>query len=134
MKLQLFGKTMTAIEKSMDLRLRRHAVLSSNVANAETPNYKARELDFAGELSKSLGTDNSQVQKTHARHMDITSPDGSHIVFDDSMPVSDDGNNVDLDRAMGKISANARSFSAATNYLNMRLRVIRFASRGGRGM
>ena len=53
--MKLFDKTFDVLEKSMDLHFKRHSVLASNVANSETPGYKAREIDFAGELERALG-------------------------------------------------------------------------------
>lgn len=133
MGINLFDNTFNAIERNMDLRLRRHTVLSSNVANNETPNYKARELDFAGDLQRALKKNPSELQRTNSKHLDISSHTQAHIIVDETTPVGPDGNNVDLDIAMGKLAGNGRSYTAASNYLNMKLRLIRFAASGGRG-
>ncbi|MCB0345910.1 MAG: flagellar basal body rod protein FlgB [Bdellovibrionales bacterium] len=132
--MKIFDSTFSMIERAMDLRTRRHAVLASDIANSETPGYRAREVDFAGELNRMMtnGTQ-SEVAQTNPKHMDLSLNEASHIVFDDTGAVGGDGNNVDLDIALGKISDNGRRYSAATNYLNMKLRLIRFAASGGRG-
>ncbi len=132
--MKIFDTTFSVIERAMDLRTRRHGVLAGNIANSETPNFRAREVDFAGELDRMLTNGpKSEVAKTNPKHMDLTANEASHIVFDDSGAVGGDGNNVDLDLALGKISDNGRRYTAAANYLNMKLRVIRFAASGGRG-
>lgn len=128
--MELFDKTFNAIGKKLDLHLRRHAVLSSNVANSETPNFRARELDFAGEMKRVLQMENSEVQKTSSMHMDIGGNEGSHIVLDNTAAVGADGNNVDLDLSMGKMNANARAYTEAATLIEMKLRLLRMAAQG----
>lgn len=131
--MKLFDKTLGALETQMTIHLKRHTLLASNVANADTPNYKARELDFAGALDKALDGNTSAVTKTHGRHMDISSSEAPHVVLDHSMPVGADGNNVDLDIAMARMSQNSGGYTQAANLLQMKLRMLRAAARGRAG-
>ena len=132
--MKIFGPTLSGIEKAMDLRFERHAILASNAANSETPNYKARELDFGGQLAKAFGdtTLTSPIEKTNSRHMDLTLSEHERIVFDNTTQVGADGNNVDLDISMGKISANARAYESAAGLVSQQFRFIKqFIRRGG---
>ncbi len=131
--MKLFDATFGAIEKKLDMSLKRHAVLSGNIANHETPNYKAREYDFAGEVEKAMGVASEDLKITSPKHMTTTTSGGSHIIHDNSMPVGADGNNVDLDIAMGKLSANSRAYSGALNMLTIKLKMLKSAAQGGRG-
>ena len=131
--MDIFDKTFTAIEKRLDLTLRRHSVLAGNVANSETPNYKARDLDFAGELEKALGHKQEPLLKTNAQHLDLSANTGSHIVLDNRTAVGADGNNVDLDIATSKLSQNAGDFTESVEILNIKLRMLRMAARGRAG-
>ena len=131
--MDLFDKTFNAIEKKLDLHLKRHSVLSGNVANFDTPNYRAREVDFAGELQKALDTKEQVLGKTNARHLDLVSETSAHIIFDNSGAVGSDNNNVDLDIAMGKLSANSRAYQKAVTLLSMKLRMMQQAARGRAG-
>ena len=131
--MDLFDKNFYAIQKKMDLHFKRHMILSGNVANNETPNYRTRELDFAGELQKALGTRQEPLNKTHPGHMDLVSQQRSRVVVDNKTPVGADGNNVDLDIAMGKLSSNARGYTGAGTLLQMKLRMLRMAARGRGG-
>ena len=129
MGFDIFDKTMNTIEKSMDLRTRRHAILASNIANGETPNYRAREYDFASVLERA--THQSEMVTTNARHLDLEESSGNpHIVFDKTGALGSDGNNVDLDVQVGKVSENARMYDSAANYLSVKLRMLRDAVRG----
>lgn len=129
--MKLFDSTFLGLEKSLDVRFKRHVLLTSNVANSETPNYRARELDFAGSLEKAMGEDQSALVKTDPKHMDVGMSQGEHIVYDNSAPMGSDGNNVDLDITMGKVSANARAYENSVNLLSQKLRIIRSFIRKG---
>ena len=128
--MKIFNRTFDVLERSMDLRFKRHAVLSGNVANSETPNYRAREMDFAGELERIVGEETKSLTKTDAKHMDISAVEGAHITFDNTGMVGADGNNVDLDISMGKLSENARSYGGSVNLMGLQLRLLKNAARG----
>lgn len=133
----LFDTTIGALNRAMDLQLKRHTVLSSNLANADTPNFRARDVDFAGELAATLerGTagGESRLQLTSPKHIDTNRPEGAHIVYDNSSAVGADGNNVDIDLATGKISEASRAYQSASNLLGIKLRLLRqiVSGRGG---
>ncbi len=130
--MKIFDQTMEGIQRAMDIQFRRHAVLTSNVANAETPNYRAREVDFAGELQRAFGTNEATVNKTDARHLDLAETSMSHVTFDNSGAMGADGNNVDLDLTMGKISSNGRAYDSAANLLGQKFKMLRtFVRKGG---
>ncbi len=131
--MKLFNSTFDLMEKSMDLRVKRHAVLAGNVANSETPNYRARDLDFAGQLEQALGTKDSEVVKTNPMHLDLSGTESAHTVADDSGAMGADGNNVDLDLAMGRLSQNSRAYSNAASWLGVQLRLLKTAARGRAG-
>jgi len=131
--MKVFDQTLNGLERAMDLRFKRHALLSSNVANSETPGYRARELDFAGQLEKAFTSKpTSEVAKTNSGHMDVSSLTSEHIVFDNDGATGSDGNNVDLDIAMGKVSANARAYESAAGLVSQKFRFMKqFIRRGG---
>lgn len=132
--MKIFDDTFKGLEESMDLRFKRHSVLVGNVANADTPNYRARELDFAGQLEKAFqhgSPSENDLVKTNSAHLDISDFEQDHVVLDNSTAMGADGNNVDLDISMGKVSANGRSYEAAASGINQKLRLLRmFIKRG----
>ncbi len=131
--MKIYDTTFDLLQRAMDVRMKRHAVLSSNIANSETPNYKARELDFAGELNKVLTQNTQSVEKTNPLHMDLDDSSTAHIVFDNSAAVGADGNNVDLDISMGKLAENVRGYSNASTWLGVQLRLLKNVARGRLG-
>jgi flagellar basal-body rod protein FlgB len=131
--MKLFDPTFQAIEKKLDLSMRRHAVLSGNIANNETPNYIARDLSFSKEIEKALGTHKEELVRTNSNHIDMSKLTGEHIYMDNSMAIGADGNNVDLDIQMGKLAGNSRDYSGALNLLAVKLRMLKSAAMGRAG-
>ena len=131
--MDLFDKTFSAIERKMDLHVKRHTILASDVANSETPKFIARELDFAGELKAALGTKEEPVAKTNPMHLDIASSEGAHTVLDYTGPMGADGNNVDLDITMGKLSANGTEYSKSADLFQAKMRLLRIVIQGRGG-
>lgn len=130
--MKIFDSTFNALEKKLDLAVKRHAVLSSNVANQETPNYIAKDYSFSNEVKKALGQNSDTLKKTSAKHLDLGTNDSSHVYLDKSTAYGADGNNVDLDIEMGKLSANSRDYSNSLNLLTFKLKMIK-AAVSGRG-
>jgi len=66
----LFGENTQLLEKVLDLRMKRQNIVSSNMANTQNPNYKARRLEFEEKLQKSLElSEQGKVTKTNEQHL-----------------------------------------------------------------
>lgn len=130
--MKIFDETFNGLERALDLRFKRHALLASDVANSETPNFRARELDFAGQLEKAFSpASTTEIAKTDSRHMDISSLESEHIIYDNSAAMGADGNNVDIDLTMGKISENAGAYASAAGLVSQKFRMVKqFIRRG----
>lgn len=130
---RFFDKHLGGLTKAMDLSQRRNEVITSNIANAETPGFRAGDLDFAGELEKAFGErKNSAITKTNAKHLDISAADGqAHIVEDFTGATKADGNNVDLDIQMGQLTMNAGRYRGAATLIRKQLGLIKLAIREG---
>jgi len=134
--MKLFNdRAMQLSEKMLDLSHRRHKILASNAANSETPAYRARDLDFAKELDRAydVGDKNrvpaNHLLRTDAQHLDIDFQPFKRVraVYDNSGAVGADGNNVDLDINMGKISSNSGQYTNTLSLLTMKLKMLRTA-------
>ena len=130
---QLYDHTFDLLEKTLDLRMKRHAVLSTNVANSDTPKFRAIDFDFNGELERAMKQGASDLGVTNPRHLNLESNSDSRIIYDYSMPMGADGNNVDPDMALGKLAQNTQAFNNAAEYMFIKIRLLRFAARGGQG-
>ncbi len=123
----MFDSTFTGLARSLDLYKKRNEALASNIANADTPGYRAVELTFAGELERAFGAKKEEIIKTNSEHLDLTTNSSAHYLSDLTGATKADGNNVDLDMQMGKLVRNADEYSRAANLVYKKLNFLRNA-------
>lgn len=134
----IFDKTMRLLERTLDLRSARQRVIASNVANEETPGYRASELTFMDQLqSAQKGRLPIVLTATQPRHFGAYGPQGVHAVTGKlaEVPAGDlplDANSVNLELEMAKLSENAMQYNAAATILAARFRTLLSAIRDAR--
>ncbi len=127
---KLFDKTETGLEKALDLAHQRSQALISNISNAETPGYRAVDLDFKAELARAFnGQSGQELKKTDPRHMDVSSQSGARLVADNAGATKADGNNVDIDIMMTRMQQNQGRYTDAASILRKKLRFFMTAIR-----
>ncbi len=133
----LFDKTMNGLASSISLRQMRNNVTASNIANAETPGYHARKLDFEQALSRALDIDGMNGLSTSSpEHFALgsvpagkTKPD---IYENPEGPVNNDGNTVDIEKEMSALAENAIMYKAALQLINKKMAALKYAATEGR--
>ncbi len=128
----MFDRTVSGLAKAMDLTWRRNQAISSNIANAETPQYRAVDLNFGRELEKAFGGPDETLSRTHSGHFDTHQNQTAHTVADFSGPTKPDGNNVDIDLQMGRLAQNSGDFMNAARLIRRQIGLIRTAIREAR--
>ncbi len=126
-------------EAALGLRAQRQQVLASNIANADTPNYKARDIDFAsalqGALSKSappagvLATTSPQHQQAIASGNALA--DGTPLLYRQNAQGSADNNTVDMDVERNQFADNGVRYEAGITMINHQIRNLMAAIQGG---
>jgi flagellar basal-body rod protein FlgB len=114
-------------EAALKLRTHRHELLSANLVNSETPNYKARDIDFADVLQRQLAGQlpirGVELQRTHPGHLSgRVSEQGPEQLFRVPVQPSVDGNTVDPDVERGHFVKNAMLTEATINFLGSSFR------------
>lgn len=120
-------------EVALKLRAQRMEVLSSNLANADTPNYKARDLDFKQVLSdyQSNTVSAATMKTTHSGHMQqLGAVMGANMQFRNPIQPSIDGNTVDTQVEKSKFMENALQYQATLQFIDGRIKTLRKAIRG----
>ena len=132
---RFFDRTMPGLTKALDLTWRRNDAIVSNIANADTPQYRAVDLNFSTELQQAFEAQSTDVRvaRTNSGHMDLISDSGSHFTADYSGATKADGNNVDIDIQMGRLAYNSGKYSTAANALRKQLSLLKNALRDARG-
>lgn len=121
--------TLVGLENSLDYHLERHGVLSSNLANADTPGYRPQDVEFVDALQAA-----SQPLRTDPQHLgstDAVGSTGKRVTYD--VPGGVDKNGVRLEQAMAQISANRVRYEAGIEVLRRRLAMLRYAAMDGSG-
>jgi flagellar basal-body rod protein FlgB len=120
---------------ALALRAERQQMLASNIANADTPNFKARDIDFAGALNQALAgrASDARLLRTSTRHMPGTiegALPAQQIVYRSARQVSVDGNTVDLDVERAQFANNAVHYEANLTFLGMQIKSLLSAIQG----
>jgi len=118
-------------ERALQLRSQRAEVLAANMANADTPGYKARDFDFKSVLASEVNA-SSRVRATHQQHIqpDQEMVPASQLLYRVPMQPSLDGNTVDSEKEHTAFSANAIEYQASLAFINDKISGIRKALRG----
>ena len=132
----LFRDTISMLERSLNLRSLQHRVLASNIANMDTPNYKAVELAVAEEMNGNQGYDSGiQLVRTQTGHLPIHPNPTDRVKLKVAKPpefsLRGDGNTVDLDRTMGKLAENTLLYKSAAQIISQKFNGLKKAIRGG---
>jgi len=119
-------------EQSLKFRALRNQVLASNIANADTPNYKARDFDF-GAAMKSARNETIRMTATSALHSQGVgqSDFNTRMLYRVPHQPTLDGNTVETDVEQAKFAENALQYRASLAFLDGQIRSIKFALRGG---
>ena len=117
-------------EQALQVRSQRLEVLSKNIANADTPHYKARELDFKAVLG--AVSDQSPMRATNGRHFSTTEAGGAPDGMKYRVPLnaSVDGNTVDISIEQAQFGKAAADYRATLMFLENRNNTIKRALRG----
>lgn len=124
-------------QKALDLRAYRTEVLAGNMANAETPYYKAVDFDFASAMKAQLGGDGTvrelALVATNPRHF-ATNPNGGgsdvNLLYRQAVQPSVDGNTVDMDVERGAFMDNALQYQSTLSFINNRISTLNTAIKG----
>lgn len=103
------------------LRSQRQQVIASNIANADTPGYVARDFDFAQALKNVSGMQGSgAVQTTNAQHMRLGTTDARNpnLAYTVQTQPSQDGNSVELDRERANFVDNSVRYESTLRFIN----------------
>ena len=135
MKDLLFDRLHTGLNSVLDLRQKQHSLTTSNIANVDTPFFKARSIRFDELLKDAVGTNDEAMKKTDHRHFSglggtIEEPE---IHEQEPAPWVIDGNSVSLEREMVRLKSNAMMFRTVTKGISKRMGMIRFIASNGKG-
>jgi flagellar basal-body rod protein FlgB len=105
------------VERALNVRSFYHKVLSGNIANVETPNFKEKDIDFLGEIQKQMaGTSSIELKEK-------TEDDGMNSI---------DGNTVNIEKQMVKMTENSMIYTSLVQVINKKFSMLKYAITEGR--
>lgn len=135
----IFDSTVDLAQKALDLRTRRHEVLLSNIANADTPGYKAFDLMVEEALSKQAPQSGQlPLQRTREDHLTVggnsshVSVQPQRVELNGQVTLRGDGNTVDMDREMSSLAANQLQYRLTSQILSKKFTSLHNIIKGGR--
>jgi flagellar basal-body rod protein FlgB len=124
-------KTLQALAAGLKFREMRQEIISSNVANAETPGYKAKRLDFEKALARALDVDGEmQMNIENPKHFNVGSGGFENLqpesYQDPNGIVSENGNTVDREKEMAMMAQNKIMYDTLVQLMNKKLGLMKY--------
>jgi flagellar basal-body rod protein FlgB len=119
-------------EQALQLHEQRLGVLATNLANADTPGYKARDIDFSAVLSHAAGETQLPLQVTHAAHITFDADElaPGDLKYRNPYQASLDGNTVEMPVEQAAFSENNVRYQASLNFINLKITELQLAIAG----
>lgn len=131
----LFDQTFSQLEKSMNLRSQKHDLLVSNIANADTPNFKAFDIMVEEEMQKSSGKTGLQMVQSQPAHLSLNGTSNAVAPEIREVPAPrynfrNDGNTVDMDKNMLMLAENGLLYNASAQMISKKFQLLTSAING----
>lgn len=132
----LFDKTTRALGAAVNMRQLRNNVISSNIANAETPGYQAKKVDFEEALARALDLEDfGKLRGSEAEHYPAGPGSLSRVRADvyenPDADINNDGNTVNIEREMTALAENSIMYKAAIQLINKKMAALKYAATDG---
>ncbi len=128
-----FDKGFEMHAQGMLLRAERAEVIASNVANADTPGYKAKGMDFQKAMQQAAQQQQMGMSRTNTKHFDVRSELNNNVDFRiPDQPDTGDGNTVDVQMERNLYLENSLEYQAGVQFLNGKIKALQKVISGGR--
>lgn len=119
-------------ESAIIFREQRAEVLANNLANADTPNFKARDIDFSKALELAQSNQSKGLNRTHFNHFDNRMQNQTEALLyrNPLQPDTGDGNSVDTQVEQMKFAENSMQYQTSLRFLDGKIKGLLLAIRG----
>ncbi|MEK3886982.1 flagellar basal body rod protein FlgB [Bacillus sp. FSL K6-3431] len=130
--MDLFSGNINSLEKAINYSSMKQKMTAQNIANADVPNYKSKDVDFKQMLNEESGK-SIHSYRSDPRHIPFTTkPVTSPIITNKNQQYHHNGNNVDMDKEMSDLATNQIYYNALIERLNGKFSTLSNVIRGGR--
>ncbi|AIF43765.1 flagellar basal body rod protein FlgB [Virgibacillus sp. SK37] len=128
--MSMFGGTINNLENALGYSSAKNKAISNNIANIDTPNYKAKDVAFNDVLKHNLST--LEAKRTHEKHFTFNNGDsGFRTINKNSTGYNHNGNNVDVDKEMADLAKNQIYYQSLVDRINGKFGSLQKVIRGG---
>ncbi|HCK82084.1 MAG TPA: flagellar basal body rod protein FlgB [Candidatus Competibacter sp.] len=124
-----FERALSVHSQALEVRSRRAEILAANLANADTPNYQARDLDFKATLAGLQGRQGA-LEVTHAAHLQAKGGAPGAPLYRTPAQMAIDGNTVEEEQEKAAFADNALRYQASLQFMGNRVQGLLAAIRG----
>ena len=117
-------------QNALNLHAHRQQLIASNIANADTPGYKARDIDFAAALKNAEAAAQGKATLPAPARAGESTPLGAELLYRSAVQRSVDGNTVDLDVERAQFAENSVRYEAQLMFINSRIKSMLAAIQG----
>ncbi|KGX88454.1 flagellar basal body rod protein FlgB [Pontibacillus litoralis] len=131
--MQLFGSVFQSLENGVNYSTKKNQIISNNVANVDTPNYKSKNVHFKDVMANEMDV-SFRAKRSHSKHIPFQSSGSKPFVVSTNTSTSytHNGNNVDMDKEMSELANNQIYYRAVVDRLNSKFKGLESVLRGGR--
>jgi len=128
-----FGKGFELHAQGMQVRAQRAEVIAGNIANADTPGYKAKGIDFQKAMQQASQQQQMGMTRTNSKHFDVRTELNNNVDFRvPDQPDTGDGNTVDVQMERNLYLENSLEYQAGVQFLNGKIKALKNVITGGR--
>lgn len=131
--MKLFSNTISTLEGALNYSSTKQKVIAQNISNADTPNYKAKEVSFKTAFQQAMDQ-SVAAKKTNVRHFDFKGQSTTATIVKTNQRTSyhNNGNNVDVDKEMADLAANQIYYNAMIDRISGKFQSLQSVIRGGK--
>lgn len=128
-----FEKAFGIHPDSLRVRSQNAEVIAGNIANADTPGYKAQGMDFKTALAQAANRQQSGMSRTHEKHFDVRGNINNNVDFRvPNQPDTGDGNTVNVQMERNLYLDNSMHYQASLQFMNSKISGLKKALGGGK--
>jgi flagellar basal-body rod protein FlgB len=134
MILSLFNNTFNVLSQSLNYAALKNQTISNNIANVDTPNYKAQDVAFKDVLNAATKT-SFEAKRTHPKHLSFGNANNwssFQVVTRQNTTYNHNGNNVDIDKEMTDLAKNQIYYQALVDRMSGKFNSLQTVIKGGR--
>ena len=129
--MSIFGGTISSLEKGLDFSATKQKAIAQNIANVDTPNYKAKSISF-GEYLSSAKQSSISAHRTQEKHIKFKTKHDSGVFDYSNYRYNHNGNGVDMDKEQANLATNQIYYNALIDRMSGKLNTLQTVIKGGR--